>query len=103
MGGSVISNGKRASRIRRSLANEGSNESKEKCFHGCIYIVSLVRFSFFSFSFFSRERERERENREGLFQMPLRSRLSLLRRGKSELLELAYCNFLLQRKVKQKT
>lgn len=61
----VISNGKRASRIRRSLANEGSNEGKEKCFHGCIYIyiyrVSLVRFSsFFFFPFvFSRERERD--------------------------------------------
>lgn len=61
MGGSVISNGKRASRIRRSLANEGSNESKEKCFHGCIYIVSLVHFSFFFLFRFFRGKERERE------------------------------------------
>lgn len=59
----VISNGKCASRIRRSLANEGSNEGKEKCFHGCIYIYieflsSVFLLSFFSLLFF-REKERE--------------------------------------------
>ena len=43
------------------------------------------------------------EREWGIFQMPLRSYLSLLRRGESEILELAYYNFLLQRKVKQKT